>query len=186
MFPTQIIVGNELERKEHKWLKLLTCGLEKQEIRELLTNIGTLSKTHEKEYADAVLEAVTRANWQTIEELRGEEGMCQALLELMEPEINKIVDSAVKSTRDFMVSEMEAAVKSTRDSMASEMEAAVKSTRDSMASEMEEKNKESILRAIKSYEEFKFDPVMMQKLLMKTYELSSGEADYYLSLSKKT
>ena len=48
--------------------------------------------------------------------------MCQALLELMEPEINKIVDSAVSS--------------------------AIKSTKDSILLEVEEKNKKTILRAI--------------------------------------
>lgn len=79
-------------------------------------------KKEEKEFADAVLQVVAKANWQVIEELRGDESMCQALLELMEPEINKIVDSAVSS--------------------------AIKSTKDSILLEVEEKNKKTILRAI--------------------------------------
>lgn len=79
--------------------------------------------------------------------------MCQALLELMEPEISKIVDSAVKSTRD------------------------------SILSEVAEKNKQTILRAIQSCRDLSFEPAVIKQLLMKTYELSSREADNYVSLS---
>ena len=38
----------------------------------------------------AVLEVAIKANWQIAQELRGDGKMGQALLELMEPEINKI------------------------------------------------------------------------------------------------
>jgi len=135
----------------------LTSGLKKQEIRGFLEQVISLSKKEEKEFADAVLQVVAKANWQVIEELRGDESMCQALLELMEPEINKIVDSAVSS--------------------------AIKSTKDSMLLEVEEKNKKTILRAIQSYRDFSLEPAVIRQLLMKTYELSSGEADNYMSLS---
>lgn len=43
-----------------------------------------------KELADSVLEVSIRANWEIIKELRRNENMCQALLEIMEPEIDKI------------------------------------------------------------------------------------------------
>ncbi len=42
-----------------------------------------------KELADSVLEVSIRANWEIIKELRRNENMCQALLEIMEPEIDK-------------------------------------------------------------------------------------------------
>lgn len=150
LFPTQIVVGNELRREEHKWLKLLSPGLEKQEIRNFLESVGELKRKEERAYADAIMEVVTRANWKIIEELRGDEKMCQALLELMEPEINKIVDSAVKSTKD------------------------------SMKLEMEKENEKSILRAIESYRDLNFDRSLIKELLMKTYELSAQEAEHYL------
>lgn len=154
LFPTQIIVGNELEKETHKWLKPLTLGLKKQEIREFLEQVVALSKKEEKEFADAILQVVAKANWQVTQELRGDENMCQALLELMEPEISKIVDSAVKSTRN------------------------------SILSEVAEKNKQTILRAIQSYRDLSFEPAVIKQLLMKTYELSSQEADNYVSLSE--
>ena len=37
-----------------------------------------------------MLEVSLRANWEMIQELRGDEDMCQALMEIMEPEISKI------------------------------------------------------------------------------------------------
>ena len=41
-----------------------------------------------------------RANRRAVEELRGDEGMCEALLEIMEPEINQMVKAATeKETR---------------------------------------------------------------------------------------
>ena len=58
-----------------------------------------LTQEVEKQLADAVLEASIRANQQVVEELRGDEGMCQALLEIMEPEINRIVEEATERSR---------------------------------------------------------------------------------------
>lgn len=40
-----------------------------------------------------------QANRQVVEELRGNERMCQALLEIMEPEINRIVEEATKQSK---------------------------------------------------------------------------------------
>ena len=51
---------------------------------------------HDRELADSVLEVSVRANMRVVEELRGDENMCQALLEIMEPEIKGIVDAATK------------------------------------------------------------------------------------------
>jgi len=39
-----------------------------------------------------------KANWQTAQELRGDGNMCQALMELMEPEINKIKENVREET----------------------------------------------------------------------------------------
>lgn len=149
LFPTQIIVGNELRKEEHKWLKLLAPGLQKEDIREFVGNISQLTKKYEKELADSILEVVTKVNRQVIEELKGDENVCQALLEIMEPEINEIVHSAVKSTRD---------------SMTLEMEEAVKLTRDSMMLEMEEKNRKTIFRAIESSLDLNFSNTQIKQL----------------------
>ena len=100
LFPTQVIVTKELELGEHIWLKSLSNQLEVQEIRELLECVEGLAEEGEKRLADAVLEVSIRANRKAVERLRGDEGMCEALLEIMEPEINRIVKEATeKETR---------------------------------------------------------------------------------------
>ncbi len=90
LFPTQIIVTKELNPKEHVWLKALSGQMEKQQMRELLEKIEKLDLKIDRELADSVLQVSIGANKQVVEELRGDENMCQALLEIMEPEINKI------------------------------------------------------------------------------------------------
>ena len=82
--------------KEHVWLKALSSQMEKQQMRELLEKIEKLDLTFDRELADSVLQVSVSANKQVVEELRGDENMCQALLEIMEPEINKIKAEVTK------------------------------------------------------------------------------------------
>lgn len=99
LFPTQIIVTKELDEESHRWLKSLSGKLKKHEMVALLRQIETLEQKFERELADAVLEVSIRANPQIVEELKGEGAMCQALLEIMEPEINQIVMQATEKER---------------------------------------------------------------------------------------
>ncbi len=96
LFPTQIVVGKELKQESHTWLKALSDNVQKHEMRELLEKINSLTQRFDQELADSVLEVSIRANKQVIGELRGEDSMCEALLEIMEPEINYIVGEAKK------------------------------------------------------------------------------------------
>ena len=59
-----------------------------------------------KELADSVLEVSIRANWEIIKELRRNENMCQALLEIMEPEIDKIKNQVKNETKIRMIIEL--------------------------------------------------------------------------------
>lgn len=54
---------------------------------ELFRSISKLSGKADREFADSVLEISIGANKQIMEELRGEENMCQALMEIMEPQL---------------------------------------------------------------------------------------------------
>nr|WP_300797635.1 hypothetical protein [uncultured Acetatifactor sp.] len=106
LFPTQLVVGKELEQKDHTWIKALSDKVQEQEMRELLEQISNLAHKFDKELADSVLEVSIRANRQVVEELRGGDKMCKALLEIMEPEIDKIrADDArnliIRSVRSF-------------------------------------------------------------------------------------
>jgi hypothetical protein len=100
LFPTQLIVTGELEGSNHMWLKSLSGRLKKQELKSLLERIDRLTFDFDRKLADAVLEVSIRANQETVEELKGDEKMCQALLEIMEPEINEITEKAVKKAVD--------------------------------------------------------------------------------------
>lgn len=109
LFPTQIVVTKELDRKNHMWLSALSEGMGKQDMKELLERIDSLTQKQDRELADSVLEVSIRANRRIVEELRGDGNMCQALLEIMEPEIIKIKEDlrqeticgAVKGFRDL-------------------------------------------------------------------------------------
>lgn len=98
LFPTQIVVTRELDKKEHTWLTALSEGMEKQDMRALLERIDTLTQKIDRELADSVLEVSIRANRKIVEELRGDGNMCQALLEIMEPEIMKIKEEVRQET----------------------------------------------------------------------------------------
>mgnify|MGYP006865375096 FL=1 len=66
-----------------------------------LGTAGVESFLPDRELADSVLQVSVSANKQVVEELRGDENMCQALLEIMEPEINKIKENVkVEVTRE--------------------------------------------------------------------------------------
>ena len=103
LFPTQIIVGRELNQKNHTWIKALSNKVQKQEMRELLERVYSLTEKFDKELADSVLEVSIRANKQIVGELRGDDSMCQALLEIMEPEINEIVEAKINEIRKLEV-----------------------------------------------------------------------------------
>ncbi|MCI9500658.1 MAG: hypothetical protein HFG76_01390 [Hungatella sp.] len=98
-FSTQIIVTRELEGESHTWLKALSDKLKKEQLKSLLECTEGLKLKVERELADAVLEVSIRANQKVVEELKGDESVCQALLEIMEPEISKIVGEATEKVR---------------------------------------------------------------------------------------
>ncbi|MCM1424616.1 MAG: hypothetical protein NC415_12510 [bacterium] len=88
LFPTQIVVTGELEQKGHIWLKALSDRLEKADMWNLIDGINQLTEKADKELADSVLEVSIGANKQTVEKMMGDDTMCQALMEIMEPAIH--------------------------------------------------------------------------------------------------
>lgn len=90
LFPVQIIVTKELDKDTHTWLRALSEKMEKQDIYHLLENIHQLKEKFDKELADSVLEVSVSANKQLVKELKGDDSMSQALLEIMQPELQEI------------------------------------------------------------------------------------------------
>mgnify|MGYP001025883843 FL=1 len=63
--------------------------MEKEKLVRLIESTEKLTGKAEKEFADSVLEVSIGANVQVIEELMGDGRMCQALLEIMEPHLQR-------------------------------------------------------------------------------------------------
>lgn len=76
---------------------------------DLLETVSNLESKLDKELADSVLEVSTRINSRVFDELKGEDSMCNALLEFFEPEIKEMMEkgirksifNAIKSFREF-------------------------------------------------------------------------------------
>jgi len=94
-FPTQFLVGKELEEKAHIWLTSLTDELKQKQAARLIQNIQHLSGKESREKADSVLSLAIQANEAMFRQLREEDPiMREALVKLMEPEIQAAVASA--------------------------------------------------------------------------------------------
>lgn len=90
LFPVQIVVTGELDLEEHIWISSLSQKMKKQDMQELFQRIQTLQSRLDRELADSVLQVSIEANRQMVEKWKGDDHMCQALLEIMEPEIRII------------------------------------------------------------------------------------------------
>ena len=88
-FAMQIVVIRELDFDKHMWLVALSGRLPKEQVRKILKRASELTDPQEKELVDSVMQVCLAANRKTVEELKREEDdrMCQALLEIMEPEL---------------------------------------------------------------------------------------------------
>ena len=80
LFPTQIVVGRELEQENHVWLKALSDRINRQQMEELLEKANSLKQKFERELADSVLEISIKANRWVAEEVRGDDSMGQAIV----------------------------------------------------------------------------------------------------------
>ena len=70
LFPTQIIVSRELDRKNHIWLRALSDKMGKQDMEDLLKKIESMKQKFDRELAESVLEVSIRANRHVVDELR--------------------------------------------------------------------------------------------------------------------
>lgn len=151
MFPTQIIVTRELNLEEHIWLKALSSGMQKQQMQNLLKRIEKLDLKFDRELADSILQVSVKANKQVVEELRGEERMCEALLEIMEPEINKIKERTKEEV-----------------------------TREVTREVTKEERQKGIRSAVVALRIFGHENAEVKDAIMKAYGISASEAEEYL------
>lgn len=96
LFPAQIVVTKELNKEEHIWLGALSAKLQKQDMQELVENIRKLTEKEDKELADSVLQVSIEANRPLVDELMGDDGMCEALMEIMEPQLQQREQTGIR------------------------------------------------------------------------------------------
>ena len=89
LFPIQIIVTRELDIDKHIWLVALSGKLTKQQVEKILAKASQITSERERRLADSVLQVCVAANREIVEKLKEENHMCQALREIMEPEIRQ-------------------------------------------------------------------------------------------------
>ena len=169
--PMQIIVGSELSSREHEWLHLLSDKVTKQEMTHAIEYSRNTNNKEERDLIDAIFEVSAVANKEVIEELvRGGGNMCQALMEIMKPEIDEIVNIAVLQERERVEKETAERVE--------------KETADRVEKENERKIKETAERAIKaavrSLRRFNASDTDIKAALIEDYGLSEQEALSYL------
>ncbi len=97
LFPTQIIVTKELDSEAHIWLKALSDRVEKQDMETLLERISRLTEQGDRELADSVLEVSAQVNWHLLDELRGDDNMSEALVEIFMPILEPIIEARVEA-----------------------------------------------------------------------------------------
>lgn len=96
LFDIQLIVSSELDDIENKWMKALSSHISKTLYISLYDDIDHKLDENEKKMADVVTQLVSIVNRDTIQEWKERDGvMCEALKEIMKPEIDEAVEEAV-------------------------------------------------------------------------------------------
>ena len=101
-FETQIISTKELPEGSHIWLRALTRNIDAAEATQFVSEMAKLPEgSEERRLADSVLQVTMSANYGVFENLKKEDPiMCDALRELMKPELEEEVRKAVGEATD--------------------------------------------------------------------------------------
>ena len=89
LFSTQLIVSSKLNTSEHQWLKALTSKMDENVGERLVFSAELLSEKDDKENADSVLQLALAENKALFEKMKEVHGMCEALKDLMKPELEE-------------------------------------------------------------------------------------------------
>ena len=95
-FPTQIIVGRELEANAFAMLRAMTPNADAADARNLITASNSNSDPAFQNLTSAVLQVSVAANRNLYENIRRESAMCEALRDLMKDEIEKEMKAAAQ------------------------------------------------------------------------------------------
>lgn len=96
IFRFQVIVSGKLDPERHLWLTSLTRNMEKTQAENLVFRMSGLSLKADRQDADSILELAMKANPKMFSKVKEENPMCEALMELMKPEMDAAVEKAVE------------------------------------------------------------------------------------------
>ncbi len=175
-FPTQIIVGKELTHENHEWFNLLSDKVTKQEMARAIKYSRNARSKNERELIDAIFEVSALANKNIVEELKmGDEDMCQALMEIMKPEIEEVVNTAVLLERKETTERVE---RETTERVEKETaERVEKETAERVEKETTERATKVAVEMLRSLH---LGNDEIKEALQKNYNLSEEEALFYL------
>ncbi len=81
-----------MAKENQKWLTLLSSHLNKDDAKRIILQMGNLTEKDEKAYANSVVQVAVTENQKLFDLMKGENEMaCEALLELMKPEIDELL-----------------------------------------------------------------------------------------------
>ena len=97
VFPIQIIVTKELSPQENLWLHSLTDDIEDVQAASKL--VHAYEAHHKNILYESVMDIIVRANYHKFEEV---DGMCKALIELMQPYIDEQIEKGIEAAEKKM------------------------------------------------------------------------------------
>lgn len=155
LFPTQVIVTKELEKAGHLWLNALSGTMQRKDMQELIERIRELRTKEEQEMADSVLQVSIKANEKLMQEMIGDENMCEALMEMLQPKLQQRENSI-------------------------RLESLNKGIREGKLEGIREEKHRGIQGAVNTLKEFGHSDKEIQAAIMRNYALTEEEAEQFL------
>ncbi len=174
-FPTQIIVGRELDREKHKWYGMATGKVSEEAMRDAILYTSKVEDKRERNLLDSIMDLGMNANKEVVATLKGRNDMYDILRDLFEPEIEEIRREADQRWAE----ETQRVERETAQRV--ERETAQRVERE-VAQRVERETRESQIRlAIKSLRRFHASDDDITATLTEDYGLSEKEALSYLT-----
>lgn len=104
-FLAQVVVTSRLRKETHSSLRILSKHADKADVERFLEKARKMTSPREQNDIDSVLQVSVNANFEVYQELRRENGMCEALRRLMKEDFDEL-ESAVllKNIKNVMES----------------------------------------------------------------------------------
>lgn len=104
MFDTQIVVTKQLDKENHRTLRVLSKHVKEEDVRAFVEKVARISEPGDRNNVDAVLQVSVSANKEIYEAIRRcDKVMCEALRELMKEDLEqREQETLLKAIRNLM------------------------------------------------------------------------------------